>query len=69
MKINSKHRKWFWTKKVIHKFGAAREMSILQGEDLTMNLLGDDIVAVKSNRGTCTVYIPEYNESACFICG
>ena len=69
MKINNKHRKWIWAKKIIRKFGAAREMSILQGGDLTMNLLGDDIVVVESDIGTCMVYILEYNESACFICG
>lgn len=69
MKINSKHRKWIWAKKIIHKFRAEREMSILYGENLTMNLLDDDIVEVKSDRGTCMVYLPEYNESSCFICG
>lgn len=69
MRINSSHRKWFWAKKIIHKFRAEREMSILYGNNLIMNLLENDIVEVKSDKGTCMVYIPEYKESSCFICG
>lgn len=69
MEINMRHRKCFWAKKIIHKFRAAREMSILYGDNLTMNLIEDDIVEVKSDKGICMVCIPEYNEAACFICG
>lgn len=69
MEIKSNHRKWFWAKKIIHKFRGEREMSILHGENLKMFLLENDIVEVKSNKGSCMVYIPEYKESACFICG
>ncbi len=69
MEIKSNHRKWFWAKKIIHKFRAEREMSILYGKNLKMNLIEEDVVEVKSDRGSCMVYIPEYNKSACFICG
>lgn len=69
MEIKKNNRKWFWAKKIIHKFRAEREMSILHGENLKMNLIEDDIVEVKSDNGSCFVYMPEYNETACFICG
>lgn len=69
MEIKSYHRKWFWAKKIIHKFRADREMSILHGENLKMKLIEDDIVEVKSDNGSCFVCIPEYEESDCFICG
>lgn len=69
MELNRKNRKWFWAKKTIHKFRAEREMSILYGKNLTMNLIEDDVVEVKSDKGRCMVYIPEYNEAVCFICG
>lgn len=69
MEIKKNSRKWFWAKKIIHKLRAEREMSILHGENLKMNLIEDDIVEVKSDNGSCMVYIPEYNEAACFICG
>lgn len=69
MEIKNNHRKWFWAKKIIYKFRSEREMSIFHGENLKMNLIEDDIVKVKSDKGSCMVYIPEYNESACFICG
>lgn len=69
MKIKKNSRKWCWAKKIIHKFRAEREMSILYGENLKMNLIEDYIVEVKSDKGSCMVYIPEYNEEACFICG
>lgn len=70
MEIKSNHRKWFWAKKIIYKIRAEREMSILHGENLKMNLIeDDDIVEVKSDNGSCMIYIPKYEESACFICG
>lgn len=69
MKINNKHRKWIWARKIIHKFGGVREISILYGDHLTMNLTEGNIVEVKSDGGACEIYIPEYNESACLICG
>lgn len=69
MEIKKNHRKWFWVTKIIHKFGGNREKSILNGENLTMNLLNGDIIEVKSEQGICLVYIPEYNESSCSICG
>lgn len=69
MEIKKNSRKWFWVKKIIHKFRSEREMSILHGENLIINLIEDDIVEVESDRGICLVYIPEYKESACFICG
>lgn len=69
MEIKSNSRKWFWAKKIIHKFGGEREKSICGGENLRMFLLWDKIVKVKSDSGRCMVYIPKYNESACFICG
>lgn len=69
MKIKKNSRKWFWAKKIILKFRAEWEMSVLYGENLRMNLIEDDIVEVKSDNGSCKVYIPEYNEADCFICG
>lgn len=69
MEIKSNHRKYFWTKKIICKFRAEREMSILYGKNMKMNLIEDDIVEIKSDSGSCFVYIPEYKESSCFICG
>jgi len=69
MEIESSHRKWVWAKKIIHKFRAEREMSILYGENLKMNLIEENIVEVKSDKWSCMVYIPKYDESACFICG
>lgn len=69
MEIKKNSRKWFWVKKIIQKIRAEREMLILHGENLKMNLIEDDIVEVKSENGSCMIYIPEYNEVACFICG
>lgn len=69
MEIKKNSRKWIWAKKIIHKFRAEREMSILHGKNLKMNLIEDDIVEVKSDNESCMVYIPKYNESSCFICG
>lgn len=69
MEIKKNHRLWFWATKIIHKFRGKREMSILHGKNVSMNLLENDIVEVKSEQGTCLVCIPEYKESSCFICG
>ena len=33
MEIKKNNRKWFLAKKIIHKFRAEREMSILHGEN------------------------------------
>ena len=68
MEIKKNHRKWLWVRKIIYKFGGERERNILKN-CLKMNLLENDIVEVKSEQGTCLVYIPEYNELSCFICG
>lgn len=68
MEIKNNHRKWFWVKKIIYKFGGYKEKEILKNCK-TMNLMEDDIIEVKSEVGTCFVYIPEYKEASCSICG
>ena len=68
MKIDSKHRKGFFAIRHIYKYGGEREKEILKNRT-SMTLLEEDIVQVESEVGTCLVCIPEYKESACFICG
>ena len=68
MKIDSKNRKGFFAIRHIYKFGGEREKEILRNK-ISMSLLEENIVKVESEIGTCLVCIPEYKESACFICG
>lgn len=67
MPITDKHRKGYWAKRIIYRFGGIREKAILH--NATMILLEDDVVEVRNDKESCFVHIPEYNDASCRICG